>query len=98
MSVDGSYKCTINSPLGSRDATLTFAQDGDNLSGSMEGQDGTQKFSSGSVNGNDVAWSMDITRPIAMTLDCSGTVDGDSISGKIKLGAFGEATFSGIRA
>ncbi len=97
MSVDGSYKCTINSPLGARDATLTFAQDGDNLSGTMESQDGTQKLSNGSVNGNDVAWSMEITRPIAMTLDCSGTVDGDSISGKIKLGAFGEATFSGAR-
>ena len=98
MSVDGSYKCTIDSPMGSRDVTLTIAEDGDNLSGTMEGQEGTQKFSGGSVNGSDVAWLMEITRPIAMTLDCSGTVDGDSISGKMKLGAFGEATFSGTRA
>ena len=35
---------------------------------------------------------------MAMTLEFSATVDGDSISGDVKLGAFGNASFSGSRA
>ncbi|MDA0792117.1 MAG: hypothetical protein O2780_21995 [Proteobacteria bacterium] len=97
MAVDGSYKCTINSPMGSRDVTLTLNADGDKLSGTMEGQDGTQQFEGGTVSGNDVTWVMELTRPMPMKLECSGAVDGDAISGKVKLGAFGEATFSGSR-
>ena len=33
-----------------------------------------------------------------MTLEFSATVDGDSMSGDVKLGAFGNATFTGTRA
>jgi hypothetical protein len=33
-----------------------------------------------------------------MTLEFSATVSGDEISGDVKLGAFGNATFSGTRA
>ena len=33
-----------------------------------------------------------------MTLEFSATVDGDNISGSVKLGAFGTASFSGTRA
>ena len=33
-----------------------------------------------------------------MTLEFSATVDGDAITGTVKLGAFGEAEFSGTRA
>jgi hypothetical protein len=98
MSVDGSYKITINSPMGSRDATLTLAADGDSLSGKMDGQDGVQEFTGGTASGNDVTWTMELTKPMPMKLECSGTVDGDAISGTVKLGAFGEASFSGNRA
>jgi hypothetical protein len=33
-----------------------------------------------------------------MTLEHSGTVDGDKISGNVKAGAFGSFPFSGTRA
>jgi hypothetical protein len=39
-----------------------------------------------------------MTSPMPMTLEVSATVEGDSISGNVKLGAFGNATFSGERA
>ena len=35
---------------------------------------------------------------MAMTLEFSATVDGDEISGNVKLGAFGNASLSGTRA
>ena len=47
--------------------------------------------------GNDLSWKMEMTSPMPMTLEVSASVDGDEISGNIKLGAFGEASFTGLR-
>ena len=50
------------------------------------------------VNGDEVSWSLAITSPMPMTLEFKGTVDGDAMSGSVKLGMFGETTFTGARA
>jgi hypothetical protein len=39
-----------------------------------------------------------MTSPMPMKLEFAAEVDGDAISGTVKLGAFGNATFSGTRA
>ncbi len=95
MSADGSWKVTINSPMGAQEATLTLKTDGDSLSGSLAGPQGTQDFEGGTVDGDNLTWVVDMTQPMPMKLECSGAVDGDNISGTIKLGALGEASFSG---
>ena len=97
MSADGSWKCTINSPMGAQEATLTLVTDGGSLSGTMAGAQGTQEFSGGKVDGDNLEWEVQMTSPMTMTLEISATVDGDSISGNVKLGAFGDASFEGAR-
>ncbi len=97
MSADGSWNCTINSPMGAQEATITLATDGGSLSGTMAGDQGTQEFSGGTVDGNNLEWEVQMTSPMPMTLEISATVDGDSISGNVKLGAFGNASFEGAR-
>jgi hypothetical protein len=98
MSIDGSWKITINSPMGSQEATLTLNTDGGSLSGSMAGSQGTQEFEGGSIDGNNLEWVVDMTQPMPMKLEISATVEGDDISGNVKLGAFGDASFAGARA
>ena len=98
MSADGSWKCTINSPMGAQEATLTLVTDGGSLSGTMAGAQGTQEFSGGKVDGDNLEWEVQMTSPMPMTLEISATVDGDSIGGNVKLGAFGDASFEGTRA
>ena len=98
MSADGSWNCTINSPMGAQQATITLVTDGGSLSGKMEGAQGTQEFAGGSVDGNNLAWNVEMTAPMPMTLEVSAEVNGDELSGTVKLGAFGDATFSGTRA
>ena len=98
MSADGSWNVTINSPMGAQQATLNLKIDGESLSGSMVGAQGTQEFEGGTVDGNNLSWVVDMTQPMPMKLEIDATVDGDSIGGKVKLGAFGEASFSGARA
>ncbi|MBQ74383.1 MAG: hypothetical protein CMQ20_05070 [Gammaproteobacteria bacterium] len=98
MSVDGSWNVTINSPMGAQDAVLTLNTDGGSLSGSMAGAQGTQDFEGGTVDGNNLTWVVDMTQPMPMKLEFSCAIDGDNISGNIKLGAFGEAPLTGTRA
>lgn len=98
MSADGSWSITINSPMGAQQATLTLSTEGGALSGSMASPQGTQDFSGGTVDGDNLAWEVDMTQPMPMKLEITATVAGDEISGNVKLGAFGEASFSGSRA
>ena len=97
MAVDGKWEIVINSPLGAQKATLDFATDGNSLSGTQTAQQGSGPLENGKVDGNAVSWSAKITNPMPLTLDFSGTVDGDKLSGSVKAGAFGSFPFSGNR-
>ena len=98
MSVDGTFNTTTNTPMGTQTGTLTLVTQGDKLTGKLVGQAGEVVIKDGSVDGNSVAFKADITQPMALTLEFTATVEGDSIDGDVKLGAFGNATFTGTRA
>ena len=97
MSADGTWNTTMNTPMGVQNATLTLATDGGQLTGTMSGPQGELELQDGSIDGETLAWKADITTPMAMTLEFSASVDGDEISGSVKLGSFGNASFSGTR-
>ena len=97
MKVDGNWDCTINSPMGEQQATIALSTVGDRLSGTMNGPQGVQEFEGGEVDGNKLTWNINMTSPMPMTLEISAEVDGEKIAGKVKLGAFGDATFEGVR-
>ena len=50
------------------------------------------------MNGNDVAWKIDITDPMPLTLAYTGTVDGSTMSGDMGIGIMGSFPFTGVRA
>jgi hypothetical protein len=97
MSVDGTWNITVNSPMGAQKSTLTLKSDGGTLTGSASGAQGSQPITDGKVDGNNVSWKMAITTPMPMTLEFTGVVDGDNISGSVKAGSFGSFPFSGTR-
>ncbi|MDG1204725.1 MAG: hypothetical protein P8N51_05075 [Pseudomonadales bacterium] len=98
MSADGDWKVTVKSPMGSQDATLTLDSSGDSLSGKFVGPQGEQTFDGGVADGNQLSWNIKMTQPMPMNLDFLAQVEGDTIDGSVKLGAFGDATFTGTRA
>jgi hypothetical protein len=49
------------------------------------------------MDGNTLTWSMKMTVPMPMTLEGSATVDGDTVTGSVKAGAFGSFPLSGTR-
>lgn len=97
MSVDGTWKIAMETPLGTRNAQLSLASSGSTVTGTMSGEAGSIAIYDGSANGDAVAFKVDITDPMAMTLEFSATVAGDALSGRVKLGMFGEAPLSGTR-
>jgi hypothetical protein len=96
MSVDGTYKIEIDTPMGKQEAKLTLKTAGNKLSGSMESSFGKMDFSGGAVKGNEVSWSTEINSPMGnMKLDYKGKVAGNDISGEVKAGDFGTSPFKG---
>ncbi len=98
MSADGTWNTTMNTPMGAQNGTMTLSTDGGSLTGTLKSPQGEIELNDGTVDGDNLTWKADITSPMAMTLEFSATVDGDSMSGNVKLGAFGDATFTGTRA
>ena len=97
MSADGTWKTTINSPMGVQQGTLTIKTDGAAFSGTMGGAQGSQDIS-GKVDGDTLTWSASITSPFPMTLEFTVTVSGDAMTGSVKAGAFGSSPLTGVRA
>ena len=97
MSADGNWNTTMNTPMGAQNGTMTLSTDGGTLTGKLVSPQGEIELTDGTVDGDTLTWKADITSPMAMTLEFTATVDGDSMSGNVKLGAFGDATFTGTR-
>jgi len=98
MSIDGSWKIIVNSPMGKQESALELKVDGAALSGTQSAQGATQTIKGGKVEGDKVSWSSAITTPFPMTLEFTGTVVGDALNGSVKAGAFGSFPFEGSRA
>lgn len=97
MSADGDWKITIQSPMGAQQVTANIVTNGDTFTGKTAGPMGEQTIE-GKVSGDNLTWSTSISQPMPMTLEFTATVSGDTMSGNVKLGAFGSAPLSGVRA
>ena len=96
MSADGNWKITLSTPMGPQEVTASITTQGDRFTGRAQGPMGDQDIS-GALAGDTLTWATDITRPMPMTIEFTATVDGDSMSGSAKLGAFGSAPLKGVR-
>jgi hypothetical protein len=97
MAADGKWEIVINSPLGAQKATLDITTDGATLTGTQAAAQGSGPLENGKVDGNTLSWSAKISSPMPMTLDFTGTLDGDKLSGSVKAGSFGSFPFTGGR-
>lgn len=98
MSIDGTWKTTINSPLGKQEGEVVLTANGSDLTGEMTGQGQTMAIENGKIDGNNASWSAKIAQPMPMTLEFNVTISGDDMTGEVKLGAFGASTLVGTRA
>ena len=98
MAVDGTWNLTMETPMGERASTFVAKTAGATLTGQQSAEGNATAIYDGTISGNDVAWKIDISQPMPMTLEFAGAVDGDKMTGSVKLGMFGTSSFTASRA
>lgn len=94
--IDGTWKMVLATPMGPQPVTGRFTTTGEVLNGVLESDQGAQSFA-GSVSGNRLKWEMKVTKPMPLTLKYELLIEGDTLSGKARLGMFGTAKVTGQR-
>ncbi len=97
MKADGDWDLMVTTPLGERRGVLSLRTEGNTLCGSQMADGNSTEIFDGVVDGTALSWKLFITDPMPLTLEFSGSIDGDELSGTVALGRFGNSTFLGKR-
>ena len=95
--VTGTWTMAVETAMGSGSPTFTLTQEGETVTGTYEGLFGEAPVA-GTIEGDEVTLSIEVTaQGQDMKIDYVGTVDGDTMTGKVLFGDLGEGTFKGTR-
>ena len=99
MSVAGTYECLTKTPMGDQTSSFSVVPgaDGTTFTGTNAGPLGSLEVEDGKIDGNTLTWTMQMTVPMPLTLNATATIDGDTLTGTINAGAFGDMPMSGKR-
>ena len=96
--VAGEWDFTVETQAGTGSPHFSLKQDGTAVTGTYKGQLG-EAPATGTVKGNELTLNFTVSAQGAeLAITYSGTVEGDSIKGKVVLGEMGEGTFTGKKA
>lgn len=98
MSVDGTWRLVIESPMGKQDFSVELKQEGGQLTGTLinNANNVTTDVFDGVVDGDELRWKCKLQQ-IKMTLSFTARVLDDALSGKVKAGVFGTYNVTGQR-
>jgi hypothetical protein len=95
--VTGTWELNVESPMGSRTSDAIFTQTGETLGGKMVSQRGEVPLT-GMVNGDSVKFGINVNvQGQSLQIDYTGTVTGDTMSGTVVFGSFGDGKWTGKR-
>jgi carbon-monoxide dehydrogenase large subunit len=94
--IDGDWSMVLSTPMGPQEMVGHFHTDGESLSGYLKSPQGQQSLN-GIVDGNRVKFELKVEKPMKITLKYDLTVQGERLTGKVKMGIFGTAKLTGER-
>lgn len=94
--IDGEWAMVLKTPMGPQEMTGRFAVAGEVLTGALSSPEGTMDFT-GTAEGSRLRFDLKVEKPMKITLKYDLQVEGDSLSGKCKMGMFGSAKVTGRR-
>jgi hypothetical protein len=98
MSADGTWKLSMQTPIGERKSTLALKSAGGALTGKLTGEEGNSTdILDGKADGDKVSFKAAIKSPMPLTLEFTASVSGDKISGSVSASGVGSWPFSGTR-
>jgi hypothetical protein len=96
--VAGEWDFMVETQAGTGTPHFSLKQDGSNVTGNYQGQLGEAPVT-GTVKGNELTLNFKVNAQGAdLAITYTGTVEGDSIKGKVVLGEMGEGTFTGKKS
>jgi hypothetical protein len=95
IDVTGKWALNVETSAGAGQPTFTFKQDGEKLTGHYTGTFGEADLT-GTVKGADISFAFTVdAQGTALKETYTGTVDKDTMKGKLVIEGFGEGTFTG---
>jgi hypothetical protein len=93
--VTGTWELNVESPMGSRASDAIFTQTGEALGGKMVSPRGEVPLT-GTIKGDAVNFSITVNaQGQTLQIDYTGTVTGDTMSGTVVFGSFGDGKWTG---
>ncbi|MET0285872.1 MAG: xanthine dehydrogenase family protein molybdopterin-binding subunit [Polyangiales bacterium] len=93
--IAGTWKLTLATPLGPQVFTGKFDVQGSVITGALMAGDFEPARFEGTLDGNNAVWDLKVTKPVKITLKYSVQFDGPKLTGKVKMGIFGNAKLVG---
>ncbi|HEX2862072.1 MAG TPA: hypothetical protein VHN79_10555 [Lacunisphaera sp.] len=98
ISAAGTWQLQVDTGQGTGGPTFTFKQDGETLSGRYKGLFGEAPVT-GALKGREIRFSVKVSaQGQEITITYSGTLEGDTMKGKVAFGDAGEGSFTGKRS
>ena len=93
--VSGTWELNVESPMGSRASDAIFTQTGEALAGKMVSPRGETPLT-GTLKGDAIAFGINVNvQGQNLQIDYTGTVTGDTMSGTVVFGSFGDGKWTG---
>jgi hypothetical protein len=95
--VAGTWKMAVETPAGTGEPSFILKQEGETVTGTYKGPLGEAPVT-GTIKGNELTLDYEISASgMELEVKYIGTLDGNSVSGKVSLGAMGDGTFKGTK-
>lgn len=95
--VSGTWELNVESPMGSRASDAIFTQAGETLGGKMVSPRGETPLT-GTLQGEAINFGINVNvQGQNLQIDYTGTVTGDTMSGTVVFGSFGDGKWTGKR-
>jgi aerobic carbon-monoxide dehydrogenase large subunit len=94
--IDGTWHTVLATPMGPERIVMRFETKDGVLTGGMTSAQGSMDFQ-GVVAGSNMKFDLKVKKPMPITLKYDLKIDGDVLTGKVKMGMFGTAKLTGER-
>ena len=97
VNVTGKWMMNVETQAGTGAPTFDLKQEGETITGQYSGQLGEAPVT-GTVKGNELTMTFKVSgQGQELVVVYTGTVEGETMKGKVSLGDFGDGTFTGKR-
>jgi hypothetical protein len=77
--------------------TLVLERTGNAFTGTQSGQGMSSPISDVQLQGSNLSWKNEVTKPMKLKLEFTGVLEGNTLSGKVKAGFMGSYPFTGVK-